>query len=132
MDPAKLRIVLAVGGTMFGFAGILVLAVASALVLQLFMPLGAAAAITGGAWLLLGGALIFAGAKLLKPAEKELDQLEEATADALADLPFETLKSMVEKRPLAITSLAAFVGYSMVDDPGTAGRTLQRTILGII
>jgi len=132
MDPAKLRIVLAVGGAMFGFAGILVLAVASALILQIYIPLEAAAAITGGSLLLFGGAMIFAGAKLLKPAEKELDQLEEATADVLADLPFETLKSMVEKRPLAVTSLAAFVGYSMADDPGSAGRTLQRTILGII
>ena len=132
MDPAKLRIVLAVGGAMFGFAGILVLAVASALILQMFMPLAIAATITGGSLLIFGGALIFTGAKLLKPAEKELDQLEEATADVLADLPFETLKSMVEKRPLALTGLAAFVGYSMADDPGSAGRTLQRTILGII
>ena len=132
MDPAKLRIVLAVGGAMFGFAGILVLAVASALILQMFMPLEVAATITGGSLLIFGGGLIFTGAKLLKPAEKELDQLEEATADVLADLPFETLKSMVEKRPLALTGLAAFVGYSMADDPGSAGRTLQRTILGII
>ena len=132
MDPAKIRISFAVGGAMFGFAGICVLAVAGSLAIANYLPLELAVLIVGATLFIVGAVLIFLGLKILKPAEKELDQLEEATADALADLPFDTIKSMVEKRPLAITGLAAMVGYSMADDPGAAGRTLQRTILGII
>jgi uncharacterized membrane protein len=132
MDAAKLRLSLAVGGAMFGFAGILVLAIAGSLALANMLPIEIAVLIVGMVLFAIGAIAIFFGLKVLKSAEKELDQLEEATADALADLPFDTIKSMVEKRPLAITGLAAMIGYSMADDPGATGRTLQRTILGII
>lgn len=132
MDPAKLRIALAIGGALVGSAGIITLSVASVLMLDAYVSLVWAVTITGASFVLLGLLCIFMGLKMLKPAEKELDQFEDATAEALADLPFDTIKAIVEKRPLAATSIAAMVGYSVANNPSAAGKTLQRTLLGII
>ena len=62
----------------------------------------------------------------------ELDDIEDATADALADLPFDALKSIVEKRPLTVAALALLAGYSVVKDPAAVARHAQRFMVGLI
>lgn len=133
MDPAKIRLFAGVGGALFGFTGIVALMVALGLYLQPIIG-GALAAVTSGAIFLVVGALLMAIClKPMKPAQKELDQFEDATADILADLPFDTIISMVEKRPLAMTGLAAAIGYQLASKDNDVGsKTLQKVMFGLI
>ena len=63
---------------------------------------------------------------------EEIEGLEESTANALADLPFDTLKSLVEKHPLTITAGAMVLGYTLIRDPQAASRHAQRLLLGLL
>lgn len=133
MDPAKQRLFAGIGGALFGFTGIFALMGAFALYLSTFMGDALAFALTGLTFILVGVAFLYVFLKPGKAASKELDQLEDATADALADLPFDTLKSMVEKRPLAMTGIAALIGYTLASDNNDMGaKTLQRALFGLI
>ena len=60
------------------------------------------------------------------------DDLEESTANALADLPFDTLKSLVQKYPVSVSAGAMLLGYTLVRDPKTATRHAQRLLLGLL
>jgi cytochrome c biogenesis protein CcdA len=133
MDPAKRRLFAGIGGALFGFTGIFALMGALAFYLTTFMNDASAFALSGLTFILIGVALLYLFLKPTKAASKELDQLEDATADALADLPFDTLKSMVEKRPLAMTGIAALVGYTLASDKNETGtKTLQKLLFGLI
>ena len=63
-----------------------------------------------------------------KSTEEELDQFESATADMLAELPFDMIQSLVEKRPLAAASIALAAGYFVVSNPAQASKGLQKLI----
>ena len=133
MDPAKQRLFAGIGGALFGFTGIIALMGATTIALSSHVGYAVGAAISGLIFLTLGAGLLFLFIKPTKAASKEIDQLEDATADALADLPFDTLKSMIDKRPLAMTSVAALIGYGLASDKNNMGaKTLQRLLMGLI
>ena len=133
MDPAKRRLFAGIGGALFGFTGIVALLISFSLYLTPLLGAPSAAALSGLIFLTVGAILMFVFLKPMKSAQAELDQFEDATADALADLPFDTLISMIEKRPLAMTGLAAALGYSLANDRDQiGGKALQRVVLGLI
>ena len=131
MDKAKLRIMAGAGGALLGFAGVLFLSFSlAALVAHFFGWVIGALAV--GIMLvicsLLGISYFLAP---LKTAEEEIEQLEEATAEALAELPFDTVKALVDKRPLMSVSVAALIGYSVANDPKNAASHAQRLAFGL-
>lgn len=132
MDRTKIRVFAGAAGVLFGFTGLVALSVA--LIIVLSETMGTALAVTSVALVFVGlgcaGLYVF----LLphRPSEDELESLEEAGADALADLPIDTLKSFVSKRPIAATSAAVMLGYTMMQDPGNAGKQAQRMFLGLL
>lgn len=133
MDPAKRRLFAGIGGALFGFTGIVAMLVSLSLYLTPILGAAFSALVSGGVFVLISAGLLFVFLKPSKSAQAELDQLEDATADALADLPFDTLKNMVEKHPLAMTGLAAFIGYSLASDDNEMGsKTLQRMMFGFL
>jgi nucleoside permease NupC len=67
-----------------------------------------------------------------RKSSEEIDDLEESTANALADLPFDTLKSLVQKYPVSVSAGAMLLGYTLVRDPKTATRHAQRLLLGLL
>ncbi|HBH90210.1 hypothetical protein [Ponticaulis sp.] len=115
-----------------GFAGILFVSGALAVFLASVMGWGFAI-LAIGALLLLGAGLGIAYfAEPFQDIDEEFQELEDAAADALADLPFDTLKSIVDKRPLTSVSIAAIAGYSVANDPSNATKQAQRLMFGLL
>lgn len=131
MDTAKLRILAGVSGALLGFAGIIALAISAGFFLNQWLSPWASCLIVGGVLMLfaLTGMMIFLAPG--KSSEEELEQLEDVTADLLADLPFDTIAAIVEKRPLAAISVAALMGYSVTKDPGSAAKNAERMLMGL-
>ena len=132
MENAKLRILAGAGGALMGFAGILF--VSGSLAVFLASVLGWGFAILFVGVLLMAGACLGIAyfAEPFQDLEEEIDELESATADALADLPFDTMKSIVDKRPLTAVSVAALIGYSAANDPSNAAKNAQRMMFGLL
>lgn len=126
MDVAKLRIVASVGAAFFGFIGTSALCVAGALALAPVIGLMWATFTMACLMLTLGCICAVIFIKPGKSTEEELDQFENATADMLAELPFDTIASLVEKRPLAAATAALAVGYFIVSNPEQAAKGLQK------
>ncbi|WP_084418407.1 hypothetical protein [Henriciella litoralis] len=128
MDVAKLRIIAGAGAVFFGFAGTTALTIAG--VLALIPVMGLLWATVTVACILMAIACICT-VVFLKPGkstEEELDQFENATADMLAELPFDTIASLVEKRPIAAATMALAAGYFVVSNPDQAVKGLQKII----
>lgn len=132
MDPAKLRLFAGIGGALFGFAGIVALLVAAAIALAPLIGSALSVVVVGIIFFAIGCMLIAFFLKPMKSAADELDQLESATAEAFADLPLDTMKAIIVKHPIATTAIAGVVGYGLMKDPGTTGKMLQRTLLGLL
>lgn len=132
MDPAKLRLFAGIGGALFGFAGIVALLVAAAIALAPFIGSALSVVIVGVVFFGIGCTLLAVFLKPMKSTADELEQLESATAEAFAELPLDTLKAIIVKRPIATTAIAGLVGYGLMRDPGTTGKMLQRTLLGLL
>lgn len=132
MDKAKLRLLAGVSGAVFGFAGILALSAAFTLILSQWMPMWAAGLTTGGVLFLVAALCVLFFLDIFKSSEEELDQFEDATADMLADLPFDTIKAIVEKRPLTTLGIAALAGYAATSDPDRAMKNAERLVLGLL
>lgn len=132
MDRAKLRLLAGTGGVVFVFTGLVALSVA--LIIVLSEPLGMALAVTSVALVFVGlgcvGLYIFLMPH--RPTDAEINAVEEAGADALADVPVDTLKSFVSKRPVAATASALLLGYTMTRDPKNAARQAQRMFLQLL
>ncbi len=115
-----------------GFAGILFVSGALAVFLASVMGWGFAI-LTIGALLLLGAGLGIAYfAEPFQGIDEEFQELEDAAADALEDLTFDTFKSIVDKRPLTSVSIAAIAGYSVANDPSNATKHAQRLMFGLL
>ena len=128
MDVAKLRIIAGAGAVFFGFAGVTTLTIAC--VIALIPVIGLLWATVAVASILLFAACICV-LVFLKPGkstEEELDQFEHATADMLAELPFDTIAALVEKRPVAAATIAMAAGYFIVANPEQASKGLQKLI----
>ena len=85
-----------------------------------------------GIGLLLAVMCLFFCLQPFRSMEEEVDEVEEATADALADLPIDALRSFVERRPLTTTALAMVLGYSVVRHPHTAQRHAERFLMSML
>ena len=114
MDETKLRIFAAAVGAVLALGGVLALFVAITISLAQVMGLAAAAFTVAGVGLLLAAVCLFFCLQPFRSMEQEVDEVEEATADALADLPLDTLRSFVERKPLTTTAIAMALGYSVV------------------
>lgn len=126
MDIAKLRIIAGAGAAFFGFAGTCGLAVASVFALAPIMGWAWAAFTVSCLLFALGLICVVVFLKPGKPTEVELDQFENATAEMLAELPFDTIASLVEKRPIAASAMALAAGYLVVSNPQGVSKGLQK------
>ena len=128
MDETKLRIIAGAGAVFFGFAGITAFSVAGVIALQAVIGLTWAVISVACAMMALCLASVVVFLRPNKSAEEELDQFEDATADLLADLPFDTIASIVERRPMAAATMALAAGYMIVSHPDTAAKGLQKLV----
>lgn len=126
MDVAKFRIVACVGAAFFGFIGTTALSVTGVIALEPVIGLLWASLTMSCIMLFLGCICAIIFLKPGKSTEEELDQFENATADMLAELPFDTIASIVEKRPIAAASMALAAGYLIVSNPEQAAKGLQK------
>ncbi|MEZ5987365.1 MAG: hypothetical protein R3B94_15580 [Hyphomonas sp.] len=132
MDHTKLRVMAAAFGILLGLGGTFTLFVAVTLALAEIMSLTAAAFTVAGVALVLGGVCLFIFIQPFRSIEEEVDEVEEVTAEALADLPFNTLRTFVERRPLTTTALALAFGYAIVRHPQAAQRQAERFIMSLL
>ena len=132
MDTPKIRLIAGIGAAFFGFAGIGTFAAAGAVLLE---------PVLGLAWSIVTVASIFMSLALVcgfifldptKSSEEEMDDFEHATAETLADLPFETMKVLLEKRPLTVAAIAAFAGYSLIKNPESMSKNIQKIIATLL
>jgi hypothetical protein len=132
MDTTKLRLFAAVAGIVFGLGGVFALAVASTLALATILGLVGASFAVAAILLAVACACLYLFLQPTRSSAEEMDNIEDATADALADLPFDTLKSVIEKRPLTVAALALLAGYAVVRDPAAVARHTQRFMVGLL
>ncbi|WP_373004858.1 hypothetical protein [Hyphomonas sp.] len=132
MDTTKLRLFAAVAGIVFGLGGVFALAVASTLALASMMGIVGASFTVAALLLSAACACLYLFLQPQRSSSEEVDNIEDAAADALADLPFDAIKSIIEKRPLTVAALAMVAGYSLVRDPAGVARHAQRFMLGLL
>lgn len=132
MDTAKLRLIVGCCGLLFGFAGLVTLGVALVVALIPLIGLIGATIAVALAFLSFASACIYISLLPKRATEDEMEGLEAMTADAIADLPINTVKSFVEKRPLAVTGIALLLGYTMWKNPNDLPRIFHRTLLGLL
>lgn len=132
MDTAKLRLLAAVTGLLMGLGAILTLFVATTLALAQVMGLIPASFTVAAGGLVLAGLCLFFFLKPFRSIEEEVDEVEEVTAEALADLPFDAIRSIVQRRPLTATAIAMVLGYMLVRNPQAAQRQVERFILSML
>ncbi len=132
MDETKLRLFAAVVGVLFGLGGVLALFVAAIVALAEVMGLAAAATTVAGIGLLVAMTCLFFCLQPFRSMEEEVGEVEDVTADALADLPIDALRSFVERRPLTTTALAMLLGYSVIRHPQMAQRHAERFFMSML
>lgn len=128
MDVAKLRIIAGAGAVFFGFAGVTTLTIACVIALIPLIGLLWSTVAVASVLLFVACICILVFLKPGKSTEEELDQFENATADMLAELPFDTISALVEKRPIAAATIAMAAGYFIVANPEQASKGLQKLI----
>ena len=67
-----------------------------------------------------------------RSVEAEVDDMEEATAEALADLPFDTVRNLIQQRPITATAIALALGYSLIRNPQAAQRQVERFFFSML
>jgi len=132
MDATKLRLFAAVAGIVCGFGGMFALSVAGVLALSSVIGLTAACFTVAAILVSIAALMLYIFLLPYRKSSEEIDDLEETTANALADLPFDTLKSLVQKYPVSVSAGALLLGYTLVRDPKTATRHAQRLLLGLL
>jgi len=128
MDVAKLRIIAGAGAVFFGFAGVTTLTIACVIALIPVIGLLWSTVAVASVLLFVACICVLVFLKPGKSTEEELDQFEHATADMLAELPFDTIAALVEKRPVAAATIAMAAGYFIVANPEQASKGLQKLI----
>ncbi len=132
MDATKGRLLAAAAGIVCGFCGILALTAAGILALSSVIGLTAACFLVSSIFMLVAVIMMYIFLMPYRASTEEIEDLEETTAGALADLPFDTVKKLVEKYPVSVTAGAMLLGYTMIRDPKTATRHAQRFLLSIL
>lgn len=132
MDKAKRRLVLGILGAVFCVAS--VCAFFAALIYGLaiiFNPL--IGFLLGGIiFLAIGSVCAYLCLRPFVSSAEEIGKVEEAAADALADLPFDAVEAMIRKRPLASVGLALLAGYSAASDPHRSMNHMQGWLMRMI
>lgn len=126
MDTAKLRIIAGAGAGIFGFIATCGLSVAGWLALVPVMGAPLSALIVSSVLLTVALLCAFIFLKPKKSTDKELDQFEHATADLLADLPFDMVANLAEKRPMTASAIAMAAGYLVITNPEGVSKGLQK------
>lgn len=132
MDTAKLRLVAGAVAAIFGIVGVSALCLAATLALEPVVGQVEALLVVGGGLFLIAAACLFILTRPDTATEEEVEKIGSLTADALADLPFDAVKSLIEKRPMACLAIAATTGYTMSKNPEEATRNLRRAVTGLI
>lgn len=132
MDITKLRLLAAAAGLLLGLGATLALFVAATLALAEVMGLTWAAFTVAGVGLLLSGLSLFFFLQPFRSIEDEVEEVEEATAEALADLPFDTVRAIIQRRPLTTTAVALVLGYTLVKNPKAAQRQVERFLMSML
>lgn len=128
MHSPKIRIMAGLAGVLFALAGVVGIGVACVLGLsQLLGPVWGAL-IFGVLALAAAGAALYFFILPNRSTEDELDDLEDVTAKAIVDLPFATLRAVLERQPLVAVALAGLAGYSLTREPEEAVRHAQRLL----
>lgn len=132
MDRAKMRLIVGGAAALFGVAGAVTLA--AALAIALTPSLGPVWSVVVSAALMLGagaGCIIYA-LQPDDPIEADIAAAEESAAAALSELPFDTLKALVDKHPVAALSVAMMAGYALRRDPGATVDGLRRVATSLL
>jgi hypothetical protein len=132
MEKAKLRLLAAAGGALFGFAGAMSMAYALVVVLTPILGLAWATVSVGAIFIALACLCLFYFLMPYKAAEEEAHQAEALAAETLADLPFDTVEHIVKKHPLSAVAMALAAGYVVAKDPHNATRGVQRVLSGLL
>lgn len=132
MDITKLRVLAAVAGILVGLGAILTLFVAATFGLAEVIGMEWSAFAVGSTGFLLAAACLFFCLQPFRSMEEEVEDVEEVTADALADLPFDAVRSFVQRRPLTTTAVAVMIGYSLVSNPRAAQRHAERFFMSML
>lgn len=131
-DEAKLRLFAGLCGALFGFAGVVALLTALVILLSQVIGVAAATAIAALFFLAIASGCIYLFLKPAKSTQTEVDQLEGLTAQSLADLPFDVVRSVVEQRPMTSLALALVTGYALVRNPSGAIRSAERLLAELV
>lgn len=132
MDATKLRLFAAIVGVLFGLGGTLALFVASTLALAEVIGMTAATFVVAAVALTLAAICLFIFLQPFRSVEAEVDEMEEATAEALADLPFDTVRNLIQQRPITATAIALALGYSLIRNPQAAQRQVERFFFSML
>lgn len=132
MDHTKLRLIAAAAGLLLGLGGVLAMFVAATLGLAEVVGLPWAAFTVATAGLVLAGLCMFVCLEPFRSMDEEVDDVEEEVAEALADLPFDTIRTIIQRRPLTMITIALIFGYSLIRNPHAAQRQVERFILSVI
>ncbi len=128
MDLTKARILAGACAILFGFAGVVTLAIALAIALAPLIGMAWAATTAGFIFLFIAS---IAFVILLQPqnsTSKEIDNIEHATAEALADLPFDIIGSILSKRPITSAAIGLGMAYVIATNPTRAVATATRVV----
>lgn len=132
MDKAKLRLLAALGGALFAFAGAVSLAFAAVVVLAPILGLAWATVTVSALLLALACACLYYFLLPHKASEEEVHQAEEMAAAVLADLPFDTVEAIVRRHPVSALTIAAAAGYIAMRDPANMSRGLRRVFTHLL
>lgn len=132
LDAAKLRIIVGLGGALIGFVGLCCLVASITIAIAYWLGLMWATLIVGGSLLLVAAGCIYYCMRPRESAVSEIESIETATAEALADLPYDAVQSMIRKRPFAAVAIAMIAGYVGVKDPDEIVKNMQRLIFAIV
>lgn len=132
MDAAKLRLIAGAAAALFGAAGAAALAAALAIVLAPVLGLAFAVVVSALLMLAAASACLYVALAPDEPIEEDMAEVEQSAANLLADLPFDTVKAMVEKQPIAALSVALMAGYALRNDPRGAARNLRSIVSAFI
>ncbi|MEO0871596.1 MAG: hypothetical protein AAFY19_06480 [Pseudomonadota bacterium] len=132
MDTAKLRLAAGAVAAVFGIVGLSALACATALALEPALGMTVSVALVGATLFVIAAGCLFFVTRPDKSTEDEVDKIGELTAEALADLPFDTVKALIEKRPMASLAIAVTTGYALSKDPERAAKNLSRVMTGLM
>lgn len=128
MDAAKSRLVAAIGAGIFGTAAFVLLSVALVAALSSVLP---------AIWAYIAIASVYGTIAcvclviVLQPSTstvQEIEEIETATAMALADLPVDTLRALIEQRPVASIIFALTAGYAISRDPEGSIKGAERLL----